>query len=83
MHSVEDINRMVISALSETLGRELSPKLPRSTDLYKTLYIDSMDTANLFMILEDDFDVVVDEKRFFSLTTLGEVVDLLHELETK
>lgn len=83
MYSVESIKQMVISALGEATGQEFQKNLPNSTDLYKKLYLDSMDAANLLMMLENDFDVVVDDGRFSSLTTLGEVVDLLDELQTK
>ena len=83
MYSAADINQMVVAAISETTGEELSPKLPRSTDLYKKLHLDSIDTANLLMILEADFDVTVDESKFSSLATLGEVVDFLYELQTQ
>lgn len=83
MSSIDDIKTMVISALGEATGQELSPNLPLSTGLYSKLNIDSMDAENLIMLLEDDFDLIVDQARFAPLTTLGEVVNLLYELQSE
>lgn len=79
----DEIKTRVIEAISEVINQELSHDLPLSTNIYSDLRMDSMDLASLVMLLEDDYDVQIDESSLESVTTLEQVVNLLYELQEK
>jgi len=83
MLTQEEIRQKVVESIGEVLNQEVDPELPLSTNLYTDLQMDSMDFASLLMLVEDDYDVQIDESAFVSITTLDQVVDLLYELQPK
>ena len=72
----EDIEQEVIYIVSEQFA-EPESAIDRDTNFYVDLNADSLDTIELIMELEDEFEIGIDNEEAEYMRTVGDVVDWL------
>lgn len=75
MSSVED---RVIDIVAEQLGVERD-KITTSSNFVNDLGADSLDTVELVMELEEEFDINIPEDAAESITTVGQAIDHINK----
>ena len=77
--SIEEwVKKIVISELDITTEEE-AKKVTLDADLVEDLGVDSLDTVELLMTVEDEFDVEISDEEAEGLKTVGDVVDYLQK----
>lgn len=64
--------------LSEHLGVEAEKIVPEA-HLYNDLCADSLDTVELVMVFEDEFDIIISDEEMEKADTFGKVVALIEK----
>ena len=73
---------MVFDQVKESLADILScdaDKIELDTDLVRDLGIDSIDTGELIMAVEDTYDIKISDKDAEDLKTVGDVVEFIED----
>lgn len=73
---------MVFDQVKESLADILScdaDKIELDTDLVRDLGIDSIDTVELIMAVEDTYDIKISDKDAEDLKTVGDVVEFIED----
>jgi acyl carrier protein len=70
----EEIEEKVFEIVSDKLSVDKS-ELSRSTSFINDLNADSLDTVELVMELEDEFDMTIPDEEAEKLKTIGEAID--------
>lgn len=73
---------MVFDQVKESLADILScdaDKIELDTDLVRDLGVDSIDTVELIMAVEDTYDIKISEKDAEDLKTVGDVVEFIED----
>ena len=72
---IPDVCRLIRSVV------KLDPSLPMEPDsgLIDDLGVDSLDLVSVFLQVQDDFGVVVDEDDLPGIVTIGDLVDYIAE----
>ncbi len=73
-----DIEAKVKELIVEELGVEESEVKPEA-NFIEDLGADSLDTVELIMKLEEEFDIEIPDEEAEKLTTVGKVIDYLKE----
>jgi acyl carrier protein len=77
----DEINNMVINVIAEQMGVD-ETNLDPSVHLIDDLNADSLDTVELIMTFEDEFEIAIPDEQAEKLRTIGEIqtfiADLLH-----
>lgn len=78
MPSVAEIEEKVIQIVSEQLSVDKS-ELSRNTSFVNDLNADSLDTVELVMELEDEFDMTIPDDDAEKLSTVGEAIEYIQK----
>jgi len=73
---------MVFDQVKESLADILScdaDKIDMDTDLVRDLGVDSIDTVELIMAVEDTYDIKISDKDAEDLKTVGDVVEFIED----
>lgn len=73
---------MVFDQVKESLADILScdaDKIELDTDLVRDLGVDSIDTVELVMAVEDTYDIKISDKDAEDLKTVGDVVEFIED----
>ena len=73
---VKAIEEKVIEIISEQIGADKT-EISRETSFINDLIIDSLDTMELMMELEDEFDVSIPDEDAEKIQTVGAAVDYI------
>jgi acyl carrier protein len=72
----EEIEDKVISIVSEQMSVDRS-EIKRETSFVNDLNADSLDTVELVMELEDEFDMSIPDEEAEKLQTVGQAIDYI------
>lgn len=78
MASVEE---RVIDIVAEQLGQERE-KITRDTSFINDLGADSLDTVELVMELEEEFDINIPDDAAEKIQTVGQAVEYIEKLQS-
>lgn len=76
MISDEEIEQKVIQIVSEQMSVDKN-EITRQTSFVNDLNADSLDTVELVMELEDEFDMTIPDDQAEKLRTVGEAIDFI------
>jgi len=80
---VQAIEKKVIDIISEQMGAEKS-EITRETSFINDLNADSLDTVELVMEFEDEFDMSIPDEEAEKIQTVGAAVDyIVNIIKTK
>lgn len=83
MSTATDIEEKVFQIVSEQMSVDRT-ELSRDTSFTNDLNADSLDTVELVMELEDEFDLTIPDEKAEKLKTVGESIDFIKQhLEAK
>jgi len=74
--SPAEIEQKVIQIVSEQMSVDKS-EITRNTSFVNDLNADSLDTVELVMELEDEFDLTIPDEEAEKLKTVGEAIDYI------
>ena len=75
---MKEIQAKVIQIISEQLGKDES-EIKMSSHFIEDLDADSLDTVELVMALEEEFDIDIPDEAAEKITTVGSAVDFIVE----
>ncbi|MBL4825691.1 MAG: acyl carrier protein [SAR324 cluster bacterium] len=75
---MEEIQAKVIKIISEQLGKDES-EISLSSNFIEDLDADSLDTVELVMALEEEFEVDIPDEAAENITTVQSAVDFITE----
>lgn len=78
MPSVAEIEEKVIQIVSEQMSVDKG-EIARSTSFVNDLNADSLDTVELVMELEDEFDMTIPDDDAETLKTVGEAIEYIQK----
>ncbi len=73
---------MVFDQVKESLADILScdaEKIDMDTELVRDLGVDSIDTVELIMAVEETYDITISDKEAQEMTTVGDVVEFIED----
>jgi len=73
---VQEIKKKVIDIISEQMGVDKS-EITRETSFINDLNADSLDTVELVMEFEDEFDMSIPDEEAEKIQTVGAAVDYI------
>ncbi|MCH7528026.1 MAG: acyl carrier protein [Candidatus Marinimicrobia bacterium] len=73
---MSDISTKIYELIADKLGVELS-KISKDAKFVEDLGADSLDTVELIMQLEDEFNLEIPDEEAEKLTTVGLVIDYI------
>jgi acyl carrier protein len=78
----EDIDTKVIEIVSEQMGVDKS-EVTRETHFINDLNADSLDTVELVMEFEDEFELSIPDEEAEKIQTVGQAIDYIKEHTSK
>lgn len=72
----QEIEAKVIEIVAEQMGTDKS-KINRSTSFIEDLNADSLDTVELVMELEDEFETSIPDDQAEQIKTVGQAIDFI------
>ena len=78
MPTATDIEEKVVAIVSEQLSVDKA-EIARQTSFVGDLGADSLDTVELVMELEDEFDMNIPDEEAEKLQTVGAAIDYIHK----
>jgi len=76
--NMEEIQSKVVKIISEQLGKDES-EISMSSNFIEDLDADSLDTVELVMALEEEFEVDIPDEAAEKITTVQSAVDFITE----
>lgn len=76
MVTVEEIEQKVLSIVSEQMGVDKS-EIKRETSFVNDLNADSLDTVELVMEFEDEFEMSIPDEEAEKIQTVGQAIDYI------
>jgi len=76
--NMEDIEQKVIEIVSEQMGVDKS-EITRETHFINDLNADSLDTVELVMEFEDEFELSIPDEEAEKIQTVGQAIDYIKE----
>jgi acyl carrier protein len=80
--AMEDIQQKVIEIVSEQMGVDKS-EITRETHFINDLNADSLDTVELVMEFEDEFELSIPDEEAEKIQTVGQAIDYIKEHTSK
>jgi acyl carrier protein len=81
--NVQEIENKVIEIISEQMGVDKS-EITRETSFINDLNADSLDTVELVMEFEDEFDMSIPDEEAEKIQTVGAAIDyIVNAIHTK
>jgi acyl carrier protein len=74
----EDIDQKVIEIVSEQMGVDKS-EITRETHFINDLNADSLDTVELVMEFEDEFELSIPDEEAEKIQTVGQAIDYIKQ----
>lgn len=74
----DDIEPKVIEIVSEQMGKDAS-EITRETSFVNDLNADSLDTVELVMEFEDQFELSIPDEDAEKIQTVGQAIDYISE----
>jgi len=74
---VKAIENKVVEIISEQMGVEKSEVITRETSFINDLNADSLDTVELVMEFEDEFDMSIPDEEAEKIQTVGAAIDYI------
>jgi acyl carrier protein len=81
-HPMEDIDQKVIEIVSEQMGVDKS-EITRDTHFINDLNADSLDTVELVMEFEDEFELSIPDEEAEKIQTVGQAIDYIKGHQNK
>jgi len=78
---VQEIEKKVIDIISEQMGVDKS-EITRETSFINDLNADSLDTVELVMEFEDEFDMSIPDEEAEKIQTVGAAIDYIVKVAT-
>ena len=78
----DEIESKVIEIVAEQMGRDKS-EITRETSFVNDLNADSLDTVELVMEFEDEFDLSIPDEEAEKIQTVGQAIDYIKEHSNK
>lgn len=72
----QEIEAKVIEIVAEQMGAD-KVKISRNTSFVEDLNADSLDTVELVMELEDEFETSIPDEQAEKIKTVGEAIDFI------
>ena len=79
--NMEEIQAKVVQIISEQLGKDES-EISMNSNFIEDLDADSLDTVELVMALEEEFEVDIPDEAAEKITTVQSAVDFIAEAKT-
>ena len=76
----QEIEKKVIDIISEQMGADKS-EITRDTSFINDLNADSLDTVELVMEFEDEFDMSIPDEEAEKIQTVGAAIDYIVNIE--
>ena len=80
--SVENVQERVKNVIVEQLGVEADQVKPEA-QFVNDLGADSLDTVELIMALEEEFDIEIPDEKAEKIKTVGEAIDYIEQNANK
>ena len=80
--TMEDIDQKVIEIVSEQMGVDKS-EITRETHFINDLNADSLDTVELVMEFEDEFELSIPDEEAEKIQTVGQAIDYIKNNSSK
>ena len=80
--NMEDIEQKVIDIVSEQMGVDKS-EITRETHFINDLNADSLDTVELVMEFEDEFELSIPDEEAEKIQTVGQAIDYIKQHSNK
>jgi acyl carrier protein len=80
--AMEDIEQKVIEIVSEQMGVDKS-EITRETHFINDLNADSLDTVELVMEFEDEFELSIPDEEAEKIQTVGQAIDYIKQHSNK
>ena len=77
-HEVDEVEEKVLSIVSEQMGVDRS-EIVRDTSFVNDLNADSLDTVELVMELEDEFEMSIPDEEAEKIQTIGQAIDYIKQ----
>ena len=74
----QEIEAKVIDIVAEQMGADKA-KITRSTKFVEDLNADSLDTVELVMEFEDEFETSIPDEQAEKIKTVGEAIDFIKQ----
>jgi len=75
---VQEVEKKVIEIVSEQMGVDKA-EISRETSFVNDLNADSLDTVELVMELEDEFEMSIPDEDAVKIQTVGQAIDYIKE----
>jgi len=75
---VQEVEKKVIEIVSEQMGVDKA-EISRETSFVNDLNADSLDTVELVMELEDEFEMSIPDEEAVKIQTVGQAIDYIKE----
>jgi len=82
MNVSEEIEAKVIEIVSEQMGIDKT-EITRETSFVNDLNADSLDTVELVMEFEDEFEMSIPDEEAEKIQTVGQAIDYIKEHSSK
>ena len=82
MPDVQEIEDKVIAIVSDQMGVEKA-EISRETSFVNDLNADSLDTVELVMELEDEFEMSIPDEDAVKIQTVGQAIDYIKDQAEK
>jgi acyl carrier protein len=79
---VASVEERVVDIVAEQLGVDRE-KVTRDTSFVNDLGADSLDTVELVMELEEEFDITIPDDAAEKIQTVGQAIDYIDENQSK
>ncbi len=77
MTSTEEIKEKIINIVSEQMGQDNTSEITLETSFVHDLNADSLDTVELVMKFEDEFELSIPDEEAEKIQTVGQAVDYI------
>ena len=81
--TIDEIRTKVIKIVSEQMGHENTAEITEETSFVHDLNADSLDTVELVMEFEDEFELSIPDEEAEKIQTVGQAIDYIKGHQSK